>query len=183
MQMLDMDTIKTLEARQDFIMEKSSRNTMDENSFSAKELRALRNATNFIKWVVNNSSDDMVQKITEKYNQEISDTSEDDNIEINNNKNALLPGTQNVFHEASGKNRKIQIIVSEYGGVNFIQLELLGRRAARPLWRKIAYIRITLHKFEKILKKVYAIVNKEEASPADALGDGRSIQQPLVTGP
>ena len=165
------DIIKTLEARQDFLSEKLS-HSMDEKSFLAKELKALGEAINFMKWIINNSSDDMVQKITEKYKQEISDTMDEETmgknrIEINDDRDDLLIGMPNVFHEKKSRNRNLQIIVSESDGVNFIQLELLKRRAARPSWKRIAYIEMTLHKFEKILKRVYAIIKtkNEETSP------------------
>jgi phosphoenolpyruvate carboxylase len=172
-----MDTIKILEARQDFLTEKLSHST-DEKSFSVKELKALREATNFIKWIMNNSLDDTVQKITEKYKQESSgtmdeNTREENRIEINNDRDALLLGMPNVFHENKSRNRKIQIIASGSDGVNYIQLELLKRRAATPSWKRIAYIRMTLHKFEKILKRVYAIIKtkNEEAPPGPLFYD------------
>lgn len=161
MQTAGLDIIKTLEARRVFLLGKLSPDT-DENSFLAKELRALEQTTNFMKWMMNNSSDDTVQKIFEKYKQENSNVidreiEEKDKIEGSNNKDALLFGMPNVFHETS-KNRKIQVILSESEGVNFIQLELLRRGAKLPLWRRVAYMRLTLYRFEKILKKAYAIL-------------------------
>jgi hypothetical protein len=168
--MVDMDTVKILEARRVFLLDRVPVN-VDENSFQAKELRALEQTTNFIQWMMNNSSDDIVQKVFEKYKQDDSHTvdkkagEEDkregsDSGERATNSGALLVGKPNVFHRRRSKNRTLQIILSKYNGVNYMQLELLRRSARLPLWRRVSYIRLTIHSLERILQRAYDVLNE-----------------------
>jgi hypothetical protein len=162
--MVDAKTLKTLEARQVFLRKRLSLD-MDENSFSARELKALNQTMNFMKWMMDNSSDDLVQKVFEKYEQENSNTTdreieEKDKIEGNTNiKGAFLTGRPNIFHEGGSKRRKIQVVLSENDGVNFIQLELIKRNARLSLWRRVVHIRLTLHSLERIVKKAHALLD------------------------
>jgi hypothetical protein len=176
--MIDMDVIKILEARHDFILAGSS--NANENSFSFKELRALEEAIDFTKWVLNNASDATVHGVIEKYTRENAarmdaQTGKQDGIETNNAKSALLPRMANVFRETSTDNRKIQIVLSQHTGVYFVQMEVIRRNPETRLWRRVAYVRVSLYKFEKILKKVQAIIKKREQENPETASDDKFI--------
>jgi hypothetical protein len=170
-----MNALKTLEARHDFLLANSPY-AANKKSYSYKEIKALEEATDFIKWMLNNASDTMVQTITEKYQQESAanmdaQREERNKAKIVNAKNALLQGMLHVFHENSYDSHKIQIILSESNGTNFIQMEELRCNPETRLWHRMSHIKVSLYKFEKILKKAQAIIKiKEGAAPETVPG-------------
>jgi hypothetical protein len=126
---------------------------------------ALEEAADFAKWIINNASDTMVQRILKKYRQANTGRTDTEDKPYTP-PNALICGMTNVFHETSGNNCKIQVILSENKDINFIQMELIRRNPATRLWRRVAYIRVSLHKLKKILTKALAKIQAEEVSPA-----------------
>ena len=71
------NTIKTLEVRKNYILKKLQSNLIGNNGdginryyFLIKEIRALEKTINFVKWLINNSEDDNIKNIVEKYRKE-----------------------------------------------------------------------------------------------------------------
>jgi hypothetical protein len=173
--MIDMAAVKTLEARHDFLLVRSP-HIMNKKSFASKELKALGEATAFIRWMFNNTSDAMVRKTLEKYQQENAAKIDapavnPDKIAAYNAKNALLDRALNVFHETSSRTCKIQIILSEDAGVDFIQMERIRRIPETLLWRRVSYIKLSLYKLEKILKKAQAIMKIKKGEDPEKVSD------------
>jgi len=64
-----LNTVKTLEKRKYYILKKLQVR-IEEKSFLLKELRALEKVINFITWMQNNLSNEVVQEIIEQYEME-----------------------------------------------------------------------------------------------------------------
>jgi len=64
-----LNTVKTLEKRKYYILKKLQVR-IEEKSFLLKELRALEKVINFITWMQNNLSNEIVREIIEKYEME-----------------------------------------------------------------------------------------------------------------
>jgi hypothetical protein len=74
MVMPGQNTLKTLEVRKQYLLKKLKSNLvgndkadLDRYSYLIKEIRALEKTINFINWLINNSEDDMIKKIIERY--------------------------------------------------------------------------------------------------------------------
>jgi hypothetical protein len=71
------NTLKTLEVRKQYLLKKVKSNLnakgevdIDRYSYLIKEIRALEKTMKFIKWLTDNSEDDMVKNIVERYSTE-----------------------------------------------------------------------------------------------------------------
>jgi len=71
------NTIKALDIRRKYILKKLDNNRAENNqadisrySFLINEIRALERVINFIKWLADNSEDDAVKQVAEKYKNE-----------------------------------------------------------------------------------------------------------------
>jgi hypothetical protein len=77
MVMPGQNTLKTLEVRKQYLLKKLQSNLigndkadLDRYSYLIKEVRALEKTMKFIKWLTDNSEDDMVKNIVERYKTE-----------------------------------------------------------------------------------------------------------------
>nr|AGS51934.1 hypothetical protein [uncultured bacterium contig00003] len=77
MVMPDQNTIKALEARKQFLLQKIQSNLDNSDnadtgrqSYLIREVVAVEKTINFIKWLINNSEDEMIKNIVERYNTE-----------------------------------------------------------------------------------------------------------------
>jgi hypothetical protein len=178
--MIDMNALKILESRHDFLLLHSPHLT-NEKSFAFKELSALGEATDFIRWMLNNTSDETVRKTFEKYRQENAAkmdvaAAQQDSIAAHTAKNALLRRMLHIFHENSGRNCKIQVILSEDGGAHYIELERIHHIPETLLWRKVSYIKLSLYRLERIVKKAHAIIKIKAGEDPEKVPDAEFIR-------
>ena len=154
------NTLKTLEKRQIYLMKKlqhHKENNNEKNSYLLSEIRALEKTMNFIKWIINNASNDTVQETIEKYKYENkhddAETMEEE-IEIEKEK-GLLKG---ILHEKFSKKRKLEITITEYNEAYYVLLEQMKLKQDMITWKKTAIISMTLHKMERIIKRINEII-------------------------
>ena len=149
----NLNTLKTLEKRKSYILKKLEKKIEKESYllYFIEEIRALEKVTNFLQWINNNSSDDAVQKVFEKYELETNVNTED-KIETDNDseKGEVIYGA---FEDRFHQNHLIEIVLSKYNGNNYILLESKRRKPDKVTWKKEGKIKMTLQRLEKILKK------------------------------
>jgi len=159
MNMPDLKTLKILEKRKNYLIEKVKNNierNNNKNLHFLNEIRALEKAMNFIKWIINNASNDIVQGIIERYKcEEKHDEEETIDEEIEKEKGIF----KGILHEKFTNKRKLEITITEYDGVNYIFLEQIVLKRDMIRWKKTAKIRMSLHKMERILKRVHDITS------------------------
>jgi hypothetical protein len=162
----DINTLRTLEKRKNFISKKLE-SKFDKNayfSFLVNELAALEKVMSFIKWIINNSANDMVEKVIENYLLE--------KMENNINNDGITGTTAEIgaeadeeemvygiFEEIFNKNHLMEIVLSRYDGVNYILMESKRRKANKLIWEREGKVKMTLQRLEKILRKVNEIEN------------------------
>ncbi|MDR2729505.1 MAG: hypothetical protein LBB81_01235 [Treponema sp.] len=166
MGMPNLNTLKILEDRRIYLIKKVQNNmeyNNDKNGYSLNEIAALEKTMNFIKWIINNSSNDIVQGTIEKYKFEIKmmkdkndeeETAEETVEEVEKEKGIFKGSLQEEF----SKKLKLEITVTEYNKENYISLEQMRLKQDMITWQKTGKIRMTLHKMEKIIKGVYDIL-------------------------
>jgi F0F1-type ATP synthase delta subunit len=83
-----LNTLKTLEKRKNYLLKKVKEKIDKESYFLyiTEELKALEKTMNFIKWIQNNSSNDLINEIIEQYKKENHNQKDDEEIEINEEK-------------------------------------------------------------------------------------------------
>ena len=154
-----LNTLRILEKRQSYIIKKVQNNidcNNDKNSHLLDEIRAMEKSMNFIKWVINNTSNEIVKGTIEQYRCEDKHDQEitvDEEIE---NESGILKG---ILHEKFSKKHRLEIIISEYNKANFILLEEIKLKQDMVTWKKTAKIKMSLNKMEKIIKKVHEIID------------------------
>jgi thymidylate synthase len=150
-----INTLKALNKRKNYILKKLE-NKFDKNPYFRyliNEIRALEKAINFIKWIINNSTDDMVKKAVEKYqlennknNDEKNDTEKDEEGKV-----------YSIFEERFSKNHFMEIVLSRYDGIDYILMESKRRKANKLMWEREGKVKMTLQRLEKVLRKVNKI--------------------------
>ena len=161
MDMPGLNTLKTLEERQNYLIKKVENNLENNNDkypHLINEIRALEKTMNFIKWIINNASNDVVQGTIEKYKDK-HDEEETIDEDIEKEKGIF----KGILQEKYSFKRKLEITITEYHEENYIFLEEMRLKQDMVTWKKTAKIRMTVHKMEKILKRVY-----------ETLGDGNA---------
>ena len=162
-----LNTIKTLEERQTYLMQKVQSNlekNHDQNTHFLNEIRALEQSMNFIKWMINNASNDIVQGAIEKYKGEDKHDEESADEDIEKEKGIF----KGILCEKYSYKRKLEITITEYRAENYIFLEEMRLKQDKLTWKKTAKIRMTLHKLEKILKRVYETLGSGNAAVSAA---------------
>ena len=164
-----LNTLKTLEERQNYLIKKiqnSAENNNDKNSHIINEIRALEKTRNFIQWIINNASNDIVQGTIEKYKYQDTHDEEETMDEDIEKEKGIFKG---ILQEKYSFKRKLEITITEYHEENYIFLEEMRLKQDMTTWKKTAKIRMTVHKMEKILKRVH-----------ETLGGGQSdiMEQP-----
>jgi hypothetical protein len=163
------NTIKTLEKRKRYILSKLEEKIDDSSYYKylIEEIRALEKAMNFIKWIQNNMSNDMVKEIIEQYKKENIEETADD--EMADEDGAEIIG---VFHEKFNKNYKLEIILSINNGVKFVTMREIRQKEGKIVQEETDKYRITLHKLERVLRRANEIENtpdtKQEIPHAEA---------------
>jgi len=154
------NTLKILEKRKNYILDKLETKIEKEayTKYLIDEIRALEKAMNFIKWIQNNFSDDMVREIVNKYELENEKSREEENEteETENEEDVTVYG---IIDEKQNKNHKFEIIFSKDEGVNYISIASQRRKKDNISWEKTDEIKMTVNKLEKILKKEKEIEN------------------------
>jgi hypothetical protein len=152
-----INTCRTLKARQDYLNIKLQKNMEIEkkkNSHFIREIRVLEQTMNFIQWIINNSSKKTVQKMIEEYkldNKENMDETDKKHPGENDEENETIYG---IFHERLGKNILLEVTLSKN---EHITIESKKRQNDKSNWKKTAEINFTLHKLERILKRINTI--------------------------
>jgi hypothetical protein len=149
----DLDTIKSLERRKNYILKKLGSNIEDESYYKylINEIRALEKTINFIKWVLNNFENDVVKEVIKKHEMENGKSIDEENeieIEIDNKEETVY----GIIDEKQAKNHKYEIILSKNNDINYISITSQRRRKNNALWKKTKKIKMTINKLEKILK-------------------------------
>ena len=126
-------------------------------SYLTEELRALEKATNFIKWIQNNLTDDMVKNIIERYETEIKNDGEEMNEEIIEDESEVI----GIFNETFNKNHKLEIALSIYNGIKYVTIQAIRRKKNKILWEKAGKFNMTINRFSKILRRAKEIVQVE----------------------
>ena len=149
-----LNTLKTLEERQTYLIKKIQNNpeNNDKSVHILNEIRALEKTMNFIKWIINNASNDVVQGTIERYKDKDTHDEEETMDEDIEKEKGIFKG---ILQEKYSFKRKLEITITEYNEENYIFLEEMRLKQDMVTWKKIAKIRMTLHKMEKILKRVY----------------------------
>jgi hypothetical protein len=157
----DINTLRTLEKRKNFISKKLE-NKIDKNayySYLVNELKALEKVMNFLKWIINNSTNDMVEKLIDNYlleniinNDERMEAAAD--TEAETDEEEMVYG---IFEEIFNKNHLMEIVLSRYDGLNYIIMESKRRKANKLMWEREGKVKMTLQRLEKILRKVNEI--------------------------
>jgi hypothetical protein len=150
-----INTLKTLENRKNYIF-KELEKKFDKNPYFAyliNEIRALEKVINFIKWIINNSTDDMVQKVVKKYQSE-NNKNNNKEIETEKDEEGIVYG---IFEEMFSKNHFLEVVLSRYDGINYILMESKRRKADKLMWKKEGKVKMTLQRLEKVLRKVNEI--------------------------
>jgi hypothetical protein len=165
-EMPGLNTMRALETRQDYLIEKlQSRIESDDDniSFLIKEIIAMKKALNFIKWILGNSSDEMIKSVIEKYKLdncaavEHTDEPEEDDKPAEGE-----DAVYDIFDEKLTNNKRLQIIVTVRGGNKYISLEMRRRKSNEIVWTSYGKTRITLNKYERILRRVHERMNEIE---------------------
>ena len=148
------NTLKILEKRKKFILDKLETKIEKEEYFQylVDEMRALKKAMNFIKWIQNNIANDNVREIVNQYESENENSRDEENEteETGNIENATVYG---IIDEKQNKNHKFEITFSEDDGVNFVTISSQRRKSNNITWEKTDEIKMTVNRLEKILKK------------------------------
>jgi len=148
------NTLKILEKRKKFILDKLETKIEKEEYFQylVDEMRALKKAMNFIKWIQNNIANDNVREIVNQYESENENSRDEENEteETGNIENATVYG---IIDEKQNKNHKFEITFSEDDGVNFVTISSQRRKRNNITWEKTDEIKMTVNRLEKILKK------------------------------
>jgi hypothetical protein len=150
------NTVKALEKRKRYILSKLEEK-IDESSYYKyliEELLALEKSMNFIKWIQNNKSNDMVKEIIDQYKKENNEFTADD--EMVDEEGAEIIG---VFHEKFNKNYKLEIVLSINNGIKFVTMKEIRTQKDRIAQEESDKYRITLHKLERILRRANEIEN------------------------
>ena len=158
MNMPGLNTLKILEKRQIYLIKKVQTNieyNNDKNSHLLNEIRALEKTMNFIKWILNNPSNDIVQRTVEKYEHE-NKHNEEEKMDREIEKEGTLKG---IFHETFSKKCKLEITLTKYDELYYILLEKIELKKDMYTWEKTAKIKMTLHKMERIIKRAYEILD------------------------
>ena len=164
MQMPGMGTLRTLEERKNYLIRKLKYNLEDNTerkSYLIKEMRDVENAINFITWVMNNNSKDMVQRTVEEYTREKSNKTEEETaFEEDKKEEGIIYGR---FGETCTRNNRYRIILSRNNGINYIAVESYRRKEGYPevSWERTGKIKIPLQRMEKILRKADDINNEK----------------------
>jgi hypothetical protein len=172
----DINTLRTLEKRKSFISKKLE-NKSDKNayySFLVNELMALEKVMNFIKWIIHNSTNDMVEKIIENYlldniinNDERTEAAAE--VEVEADEEEMVYG---IFEEFFNKNHLMEIVLSRYDGINYILMESKRRKANKLMWEREGKVKMTLQRQEKILRKINEIKKKKKMSDLSVMSQG-----------
>jgi hypothetical protein len=147
-----INILKTLENRKNYILKELGKK-FEKNPYFAyliNEIRALEKVTNFIKWIINNSTDDIVKKAVEKYKLE---NNKNNDVKIGTDEDEDEGMVYGIFEEKFNKNRLIEIILSKYDGINYILIESKRRKANKLMWEREGKVKMTLQRLEKILRK------------------------------
>ena len=156
--MPSLNTLKVLEKRQRYLIKKvqnNLENNNDKNSHFLDEIRALEKAMNFIKWVINNASNDVVQGAIEKYRYENKYGEEETIDEETEKEKEILKG---IFHEKFSNRHKLEITITEYNEAHYLCIEEIKLKQDMITWKKTARIKMSLHKMERIIKRAHEIV-------------------------
>ena len=164
-----LNTVKTLEKRKKYILNKLEEK-IEESSYYKyliDEILALEKAMNFIKWIQNNISKDMVKNVIEQYKKENDEEAADE--EIVDEEGAEVIG---IFHEKFNKNHKLEVVLSIDNGIKFVTMREIRQNKDKIAEEETDKYRITLHKLERVLKRANEIENppdtKQENPPAEA---------------
>ena len=152
------NTIKTLENRKKYILKKL-KDKIDGSPYFMyliKEIRALEKTINFIEWIQNNLSNDMVKQTIEQYKMENIKNIEEVIDEEVDERGAEIIG---IIHEKFNKNHKLEIILSIDNGIRFVTMQGIRRKKDKILWVKTKKCMMTINKLERILKRVNEIEN------------------------
>jgi hypothetical protein len=152
------NTLKILERRRIYLLKKSQCD-IEKNTYLIKEIKALEQVMDFIKWMINNSSDDMIKEITGKYKQENYKSSDEENDEENEGDKEKAEIVYGFLDEKFNKNHIMEIILSKEEGVNYILMESKRRKTDNISWENAGKIKMTLHKLERILRRAYDMEN------------------------
>ena len=117
----------------------------------------MEKTINFIEWVINNSSNDIVQGIIEKYKHEEKYDDEENMVEEIQKEEGILKG---IIHEKFSKKRKLEITITEYNETNYIFFEEIKLKQDMITWEKTSKMKMTLHKMERIIRRAYEILNR-----------------------
>jgi hypothetical protein len=160
MNMPDIETLKSLKERRMYLLRKLKYNSECDTGrklYLTEEIRAVEKAINFITWIINSASNNTVRETVEAYRQEKSNSEEETETEEDNETEEINYG---MFGETFTRNRRLQIILSERRGVNYIQMESHKRKSYMEPWERTGTIKMTLDKMERILKKAYKKINE-----------------------
>jgi hypothetical protein len=153
-----LNTLRILKKRQIYLIHKLQimmEHNNDKNAHILDEIRALEKIMNFMEWVINNSSDDIVQGTIEKYMAAgKSDEEEAVDEEVEKGKGIF----KGIFHADFSNKRKLEITITEYNKVNYIFLEQKRLKQDMITWKTTDKLIMSLHKIEKIIKRAYQIL-------------------------
>lgn len=145
-------TLKALEKRQAYLFTKLQ-DRVEENTYFAyitKEMRALEKTKNFIKWILVNSSDDMIKAVVKKYKEENKSDTAGEEADEEAGEDEEVYG---VIREKCSKTHSIEIVLSRVKGVEYVTLESKHKETDGVTWTGAGKIAVTLHKLEKIIRK------------------------------
>jgi F0F1-type ATP synthase delta subunit len=154
LEILCQNILITLDKKLVFLIKKSEheKKTNDNKcSYIFEEIKVLEEATNFIKWIINNSSKEMFQKIIEEYKQEETDEENEEENEIDDFK--TKDEIYGLFDEKISKKYKVEITLSKNKDIDFIGLELKRQSNDRESWKRLGKVRMRINKLEKILRR------------------------------
>jgi hypothetical protein len=158
----DLKTVKTLEKRKKYILSKLEQKIEDSSYYLylIEEIRALEKSMNFIKWMQNNMSNDMVKEIIEQYKKENDEEAADE--EIFDEEGAKIIG---IFHEKFNKSHKLEIILSINNGIKFVTMQGIKQTKDKIVQEETDKYRITLHKLERVLRRANELENPHAEAP------------------
>ena len=154
-----LNTVKTLEKRKRYILRKLEEK-IDESSYYKyliDEIRALEKTMNFIKWIQNNMSNDMVKEIIEQYKKENKEEAAEE--ETADEEGSEIIG---IFHEKFNKNHKLEIVLSINNGIKFVTMRGIKKKKDKLAQEETDKYTITLHKLERVLRRANELENAPE---------------------
>ena len=152
--LLGMRVVKLLESREYSLLSKLDNvdSIIGRYSYEKHKIRELRKGINFIKWLINNSTKDEVQKLIKTYSEEEERYIEtEDECEINSKK----PIVYRIFSPIIKKNKRLEVQLSRNEDTEFICLNSLRRNKEKNVWKRIGSVRVTKSMLEKILRWSY----------------------------